>query len=150
MLDSSPPEILDEVLTSTTAETRRAAVSDVYRALAAQLHDRIRKLGLPMWQCDDLSGLQDGYTAKVLHPDTSSGRQPGWLTLDLLMGALFPDGYDIIVKPRDGRRALKLTAPRNPVVDARDRAVFQKYGRLGGLKAAANRRARNERTEPAQ
>lgn len=144
MLDKTPPETLDEVLTSTTAEPRRPAVSDVYRALAAQLHDRIRRLGLPMWRCDDLSGVQDGYTAKMLHPDTPSGRQASWPTLDLVMTALFPDGYDIIIKPRDGQKALKLTAPRNPTVDARDRAVFQKYGRLGGLKAAANRRAKSE------
>ena len=142
MFDSPPPEIKDEASATTTAEPRRPAVSDIYRALAAQLHDRIRKLGLPMWRCDDLSGVQDGYTAKMLHPDTPSGRQASWLTLDLMMQALYPDGYDIIVRPRDGRKALKLTAPRNPTVDARDRAVFQKYGRLGGLKAAANRQAR--------
>lgn len=94
-----------------------------------------------MWRCDDLSGVQDGYTAKMLHPDTPSGRQASWPTLDLVMRALFPDGYDIIFKPRDGRRALKLTAPRNPTVGARERAIMQKMGRRGGLKAAANRRA---------
>ena len=146
MLDSSPPEILDEVLTSTTAEPRRPAVSHVYRDLAAQLHDRIRRLGLPMWRCDDLSGVQDGYTAKMLHPDTPSGRQASWPTLDLMMQALYPDGYTLIIKPNDGGRALKLTAPRNPTVDARERAIMKKMGRLGGLKAAANRRARREPT----
>lgn len=132
MLDRSPPELLDEVTTCTPAEPRRPAVSDVYRALAAQLHDRIRKLGLPMWRCDDLSGVQDGYTAKMLHPDTPSGRQASWPTLDLVMQALYPDGFDIIIRPRDGRKALKLTAPRNPTVDARERAIMQKWGVSAG------------------
>ena len=53
----------------------------------------------------------------------------------------------IIIKPNDGRKALKLTAPRNPTVDARERAIMQKMGRLGGLKAAANRRARKTAAE---
>ncbi|MDR6955334.1 hypothetical protein J2X65_004713 [Ancylobacter sp. 3268] len=119
----------------------------MYRALAAQLHDRIRRLGLPMCRCDDLSGVQDGYTPKMLHPDTPSGRQASWPTLDLVMTALFPDGYSIIIKPNDGRKALKLTALRNPTVDARERAIMQKMGRLGGLKAAANRRSRQSAAE---
>ncbi|QIB35803.1 hypothetical protein [Ancylobacter pratisalsi] len=142
MLDRTPPEMQDEASGGTIADPRRASVSDTYRALVAQIHARIRRLGLPMWQCDDLSGLQDGYTAKLLHPDTPSGRQSRWETLDLLMAAIFPDGYTIIIKPNDGSRAQKLKPPSNPTVGARDRAILQKYGRLGGLKAAANRRAR--------
>ena len=147
MFDGPPPDLKDEASASTPAGPRRPAVSDVYRAFAAQLHDRIRRLGLPMWRCDDLSGVQDGYTAKMLHPDTPSGRQASWPTLDLMMQALYPDGYTLIIKPNDGGRALKLTAPRNPTVDARERAIMKKMGRLGGLKAAANRRARQETAE---
>ncbi len=143
MLDKSPPEFKDEVSGGARAAQRLVPASAVYVALTAQIHDRIRKLGIPMWQCDDLSGVQDGYTAKMLHPDTPSGRQAGWATLDLLMAAIYPDGFDLIVRPRDGSRSLKLMPPRSQTVDARERAIMQKMGRRGGLKAAENRRTRD-------
>ena len=142
LLADPPPDAKDEATKRPATHPRITPVSETYRAFAAQLQDRIRRLGLPMWRCDDLSGLQDGYTAKLLHPDTPSGRQATWATLDLLMGALFPDGYSIVIKPHDGSKARRLASPQNPTVAQRDRAILQKYGRMGGLKSGEVRRAR--------
>jgi hypothetical protein len=52
-----------------------------------------------MWLVDERSGVQDGYYAKCLYPDTPSGRQAGWQMLDLIVGALFPEGYKAIFEP---------------------------------------------------
>src|SRR5262245_22107943 len=52
-----------------------------------------------MQQCDDLSGLQDGYTAKMLHPAAPSGRQASWSSLQLLLDAIYPQGYRLTIRP---------------------------------------------------
>jgi hypothetical protein len=76
----------------------------LYLAIIDQLRDRIAFLGWPMWVCDDKAGLQDGYTAKLLHPDTPSGRQAGWAQIQMLVDALYPDGMAFVVIPRSPRR----------------------------------------------
>lgn len=76
----------------------------LYRALIDQLADRIAYLGLTMWQVDDLSGVPDGYTAKALHPDTPSGRQATWPQIQLIIDALYPDGFAFVVIPRAPKR----------------------------------------------
>lgn len=141
MLDKTPPDVVEETpAPAAPASSRRATA--IYAAITAQLRARIERLGLPMWKCDDLSGLQDGYTAKLLHPDTPSGRQARWETMQLLVDALFPDGYEIIIRPLDAKKALKLEVPSNPVVDARVRSVMRAMGRKGGLKSSEVRRAK--------
>lgn len=67
-------------------------VTDLYRALVWEVRNRIRALGLTMQQCDDISGNQDGYTAKMLHPDTPSGRQAQWQVVQQLLDAIYPGG----------------------------------------------------------
>jgi hypothetical protein len=141
MLDRTS-DLSDVITDAAPASPTRAGVTAFYRAVVEQLHTRIRRLGLPMWRCDDLSGLQDGYTAKLLHPDTPSGRQARWETLQLLVDALFPDGYQIIIKPLDAKRAAKLQPETNPVVDARVRSIMSMMGRKGGLKSWEVRRAK--------
>lgn len=141
MLDRTS-DLSDVIADAAPAAPTRAGVTGFYRAVVEQLHTRIRRLGIPMWRCDDLSGLQDGYTAKLLHPDTPSGRQARWETLQLLVDAIFPDGYEIIIRPKDGTKAAKLQPASNPVVDARVRSVMSMMGRKGGLKSWEVRRAK--------
>ena len=76
----------------------------LYLALIDQMHDRIVHLGWTMERCDERSGNQDGYTAKMLHPDTPSGRQANWQTLQNLLDALYPDGVEVLIAPRSPRR----------------------------------------------
>lgn len=100
--------------------SRTRSVTKIYRSLVLALAGRIVQRSLTMQQCDDLSGLQDGYVAKLLHPDTGQGRVAGWYTLQLLIDALYPDGvevvlipvqpgaYDPVVDPRPDRRGARL------------------------------------------
>jgi hypothetical protein len=76
----------------------------LYRTLIDQIQDRITHVGWTMERCDDAAGLQDGYTAKLLHPDTPSGRMARWETLQLLIDALFPGGMNALVLPRWPKR----------------------------------------------
>lgn len=142
MLDRTS-DLADVMTDAPEASAARASVTPLYRALVGEMHARIRRLGVTMWQCDDLSGLQDGYTAKLLHPDTPSGRQARWETLQLLVDALYPDGYTVIIKPQDGAKAAARLQPEsNPVIEKRVRAVMQAMGRKGGLKSWEKRRAK--------
>lgn len=119
--------------------TKRAPATGIYHAFISQIHTRIRRLGIPMWECDDRSGLQDGYTAKLLHPDAPSGRQARWDTLELLMSALYPEGYVLTIRPRKEMKAFKRS--RNPIVDQRVRSICMALGREGGLKSGEVRAA---------
>lgn len=75
-------------------------VPKLYRAVVLALAGRIVQCGLTMQECDETSGVQDGYTAKMLHPDTASGRVAGWEMLQLLMDALYPHGVEVVLVPR--------------------------------------------------
>jgi hypothetical protein len=72
----------------------------LYRAVMAEVRRRINALGWPMWKCDERSGLPAGYVAKSLHPDTPSGRQSKWETLQNLIDALFPNGVHVEIREK--------------------------------------------------
>jgi hypothetical protein len=55
-----------------------------------------------MWKVDDVAGLQDGHFAKLLHADRRSGRCARWETLNLLVSALWPLGFDVEIKHKTG------------------------------------------------
>jgi hypothetical protein len=67
----------------------------LYRSFVLGLERRRLQLGWPMHVVDDRAGLQDGYYAKMLHSETPSGRSAGWLMLQLVMDALWPDGAGV-------------------------------------------------------
>jgi hypothetical protein len=73
-----------------------------YRALMLELDRRRHQLSLKMWEVDDLAGLNDGHYAHLLHADRPSGRQGTWASLHLVFSALFPDGFDLEAKPKQG------------------------------------------------
>jgi hypothetical protein len=52
---------------------------------------RRRELGWTFAKLDEVSGLQQGHSAKCWHPDTPSGRQATWMILQLVCDAMFPD-----------------------------------------------------------
>lgn len=74
-------------------------VPKLYRAVVLALAGRIVQCGLTMEQCDDRSGVQDRYTAKLLHPDAAQGRVAGWETLQCLMDVLYPHGVEVVFVP---------------------------------------------------
>ena len=75
--------------------------TQLYRMVMTELEDRRLERGWPAWMLDDKAGVQDGYSQKMVHVDTPSGRQAGWQTVDLLMQALFPNGYRIKIIPEN-------------------------------------------------
>ena len=50
----------------------------LYRKIIAQLEARRAELGWTCARVDDAAGLQDGYWAKLCHPDSKSGRVAQW------------------------------------------------------------------------
>lgn len=74
----------------------------IYRALIAEVERRRIALGWTCLELDAAAGLHNGYWAKCCHPDTPSGRQIRWEMLEFVMGALFPDGYDLEIRGRKG------------------------------------------------
>ena len=113
-----------------------------YVALVRALDRRIRTLGWTMKYCDDRSGLQDGYTAKLLHPGTPSGRQARWETLQLLIDALYPAGVKVVIQAADGEMLNRLSMPDERRVvrpsDARKIDILA-MSRKGGLASAKAR-----------
>lgn len=120
-----------------------------YLALCEALNSRKEHLGWPYHQCDDRSGLNDGHSAKLLHPNTPSGRQGRWETMQLLVDAMFPKGVRIVLiaEGEDMPSALSIpeTSPANPAAMRHWRLSrhFRELGRKGG-------KAYGERTSPAK
>lgn len=136
----------------------------IYRSLMQALEGRRVELGLSMATATDMAGLPDGYFAKMIYPDTPSGRQARWEQVEVAMVALFGPNFRVdIVADEDANRRL-LSAPR--VDDAasgnarkirhwRHRKHFEELGRLGGqaraklpmrkLKAIARKAAKTRR-----
>jgi hypothetical protein len=74
----------------------------IYRAVMLALEARRLELGISMATVDDMAGTQDGYYAKMIYPDTPSGRQASWPTVDLVVEALFGTEFDLRLIGADG------------------------------------------------
>ena len=72
--------------------------TEIYRAITIELERERQRLGWAMWKVDDAAGLQDGHYAKLLHADRRSGRCVQWPTLQMVISALFPKGFDLVIK----------------------------------------------------
>jgi len=72
----------------------------LYRAVMVQVRRQINALGWPMWMCDERCGLPPGYTAKALHPDTSSGRQARWEQLEKFVYGLFGGEVNVVIRKK--------------------------------------------------
>ena len=89
-----------------TAPTRH--VPPVYDAIVCELRKQILALGLTFEQCDELSGNQSGYTAKMLNPSSPSGRRATWDVLMNLVTTLYPcGGFVLTIKPRADLRKIQ-------------------------------------------
>src|SRR5688572_18418407 len=74
----------------------------VYRALMLGCEERRVALKLPMEKFSEFAGLSERYYSKALYADQPSGRQASWQTMQIIFDALWPDGFEIIVKPKSG------------------------------------------------
>ena len=75
----------------------------IYRSVMLEIERRRLALGWPHWKANDAAGTQDGYLAKMILADTPSGRQASWETVQMVMDAMFPDGFEVIIRAtKDG------------------------------------------------
>jgi hypothetical protein len=102
-----------------------------------------------MEMCDDRSGNQSGYTGKMLHPATPSGRQAQWQTLQYLLDALYPGGVRVILEPLSAEmpKRFSMDPPRTPRLSDFRKIDLIHFSRRGGLASAA---ARMRRLTPEQ
>jgi hypothetical protein len=78
-------------------------VTPIYRSIMLEIERRRHAVGFPMEKFSEYAGLPERYYAKALHPDTSSGRQAQWGTLQIIIEALFPHGFDVTITPKPGQ-----------------------------------------------
>lgn len=89
----------------------------IYQAIMWEVRKHSHELGITMRQCDNVSGNQDGYTAKMMHPETNSGRQARWETLQDLVDALYPGGVRITIRPLSSMAQIKTAINRKLAKD---------------------------------
>jgi hypothetical protein len=136
--------------------------TELYVSLMEQLDLRRRKLRMPMWKLDDLSGVNDGYFAKALHADAASGRQAGWRMLDYLVSALYPRGVRVklilcrkpmLSLPGVNSRTAREIERSKIVLPRQLRLYLSEQARERGRKGAAaryERMTKRQRSEAAQ
>jgi hypothetical protein len=79
-------------------------IQPFYMAVMHELELRRISLNISMDEISDRAGVADRFFSKALHASTPSGRQAQWRTLQDIVDALFPEGYDVIIKPKAGMR----------------------------------------------
>lgn len=86
-----------------TREAVRTVTTSIYRAIILECERRRMALGLPMEKFCEYAGLPDRYYGKAVCVDTPSGRQPQWTTLQIIIDALFPHGFDVEIRAKPGQ-----------------------------------------------
>jgi transcriptional regulator with XRE-family HTH domain len=79
-------------------------IAPFYMSVMLEIERRRLSLGISMQEVCDRSGVADYYYSKALHASTPSGREARWSTLQDIVDALFPEGYDVVIKPKVGMR----------------------------------------------
>lgn len=117
------------------------ASTGIYRNLMMALEGRRVELGLSMAAVNDLSGVNDGYYAKMLYPDTPSGRQARWEQVHDVVEALFGSDFEVQIIAKNWREPSMLgNLKKAPSTSAllvrhwRHGSHFKKLGREGGRK----------------
>lgn len=114
---------------------------EVYRQMVKVIEDRREECNLSMETVNDLAGLNDGYYAKMINPDSPSGRQAHWTTVQLAIEALFGRNFTLQILPdvaENRRLASAPTRNENASSNARNirhwrhRRHFEELGRKGG------------------
>jgi hypothetical protein len=117
----------------------------IYRALMEAIEGRRSELGLSMATVNDISGVNEGYYAKMIYPDSPSGRQAQWRQVHDVVEALFGSDFEIKIVPGACENRRLASAPvidQNISSNARNirhwrhRRHFVELGRQGGLSRA--------------
>jgi hypothetical protein len=105
-----------------------------------EIERRRVQLGFTFIDVDNLAGTQDGYLAKLMWPDTPSGKIGRWETLQMLVEALFPKGFEAVLREKEGsildeasiRKMVYLA--RVPFCRKSQRELMSEYGKKGRAK----------------
>jgi hypothetical protein len=113
-------------------------ISPFYMAVMLEIERRRLSLRLSMQEVCDRSGVADYFYSKALHASTPSGRQAQWRTIQDIVDALFPAGYDVIIKPKTGMRLdpsqlrCKIKSAVSTVNPKSQRELMRELGSKGG------------------
>lgn len=117
----------------------------IFRAIMLECERRRVALGFPMEKFSEYAGLPERYYPKALHADLPSGRQAQWGTLQIIVDALFPTGFDVEIRAHPGApmdyvslkaQLLQLRARHDPRTQ---RELMRILGKKGGLALLAKR-----------
>lgn len=114
----------------------------IYRAIMQACEARRIELGIAMATVDEMAGTQDGYYAKMLFPDTPTGRCAQWPTLQLVIEALFGRDCQVVISGENERQLAALSSDRGQSHKYREyrhwrhAKHFRDLGGLGGKKRA--------------
>jgi hypothetical protein len=119
----------------------KAGVMPFYRAIVLEIERRRLALGISMDECSDRAGVADRYWSKALYPNTPSGRVAKWETIQDIVDALFPAGYDVVIKPKVGLRLdaeqlrckIKFAAASASTDRKLQRQLMAELGHKGGI-----------------
>lgn len=110
-----------------------------YRAIVLEMERQRLARGLSMQEVCDRAGVADYYWSKALHASTPTGRQAKWETLQDLLDALFPEGADVLIKPKVGMRLsaadlrCKIKSAAALTNSKSQREFMRALGRAGGI-----------------
>jgi hypothetical protein len=118
----------------------RPGVTALYRSVVLEIERQRIRLGISMDEVSDRAGVADRLYAKCLYPDApKSGRQSNWQTLQDIVDALFPEGFDVEIRPKKGQRLdakqlrCKIKFAAAPKDSRSQRELMRELGRLGGI-----------------
>ena len=115
----------------------------IYNAVMLEIERLRQAMGVSMDLMSDLMGSAERSYAKMLYPDTSSGRQARWETVQRALDVVCPNGFSVrIVRANTGtltpsgtkrliQKSAKFYDRKTYLEEMRERA------RAGGLKGAA-------------
>jgi hypothetical protein len=123
--------------------SRRVAARS-YALLIACCRGRKDESAASFETLDEITGLAPGYCSKAFSPNSPSGRQANWDSLDCILEALFGPNFSITVS---GEPKRKLGAPSSSEPQARTlrQAVHWRDRRFFQVLGAKGRQARDAR-----
>jgi hypothetical protein len=70
----------------------------IYRSIVVELERQRHARGYSMDVMSELMGVAERSYAKMVHPDTASGRQASWDKLQKAVDVLFCDGFEVVIR----------------------------------------------------
>jgi hypothetical protein len=128
----------------------------IYRSIVVELERQRHARGYSMDVMSELMGVAERSYAKMVHPDTASGRQASWDKLQKAVDVLFCEGFEVVI--RKGGVAVEMGPGTKRLIrhsaahfDSRTQRELMREIGLKGAANGGNMRARKlSRCPPAQ